>query len=92
MEHIVGWNVLVHAHLLEQSLLVVDGTTDVLLPPEYAREVYERAPERKEIFWVETHNHVELYGQIPYVPQALDRVVPWLEENLKVRVSAGGAA
>ena len=28
MEHIVGWNVLGHAHLLEQPLLVVHGTTD----------------------------------------------------------------
>jgi uncharacterized protein len=82
MEHIVGWNVLGHAHLLEQPLLVVHGTTDVLLPPEYAREVYERAPEPKEIFWVETHNHVELYDQIPYVPRALAKIVPWLEDNL----------
>ncbi|MBA3701392.1 MAG: alpha/beta hydrolase [Rubrobacteraceae bacterium] len=92
MEHIVGWNVLGHAHLLEQPLLIVHGTTDVLLPPRYALEVYERAPEPKEIFWVETHNHVELYDQEPYVPQALEKILPWLEDNLKGHVPDGDSA
>lgn len=92
MEYIVGWNVSGHAHLLEQPLLVVHGTTDVLLPPRYAQEVYDRAPEPKEIFWIETSNHVELYDQIPHVPQALEKIVPWLDANLKGRVPAGGSA
>jgi uncharacterized protein len=91
MEHIVGWHVLGHAHLVEQPLLVVHGTTDVLLPPRYAQEVYERAPEPKEICWIETTNHVELYDGIPHVPQALERIVPWLDENLKSRASEGSA-
>lgn len=82
MEHIVGWNVIGHAHLVAQPLLVVHGTEDVLLPPRFAQEVFDRAPEPKELVWIETHNHVELYDQQPYVPQALDRVVPWLDTHL----------
>lgn len=87
MEHIVSWNVLGHAHLVEQPLLVVHGTTDVLLPPRYAQEVSERAPEPKEISWIETTNHVELYDGVPHVPQALEKIVPWLNENLKDRAA-----
>jgi fermentation-respiration switch protein FrsA (DUF1100 family) len=82
MEWIVGWNVVGHASLLEQPLLVVHGTTDVLLPPRYAQEVYDGAPEPKELVWIETHNHVELYDQAPYVPQALEHIVPFVNRYL----------
>jgi hypothetical protein len=83
MEHIVGWNVIARAHLIApRPLLVVHGTTDVLLPPRYAQEVHDRAGEPKQLAWIETSNHVELYDQAPYVPQALERLVPWLDEHL----------
>jgi uncharacterized protein len=84
MEHIVGWNVIARSHLIApRPLLVVHGTTDVLLPPRYAQEVYDRAGEPKQLEWIETSNHVELYDQAPYVPQALERIVPWLDEHLR---------
>lgn len=60
-------------------------TRSGLLPPRYAQEVYERAPEPKEVSWIETTNHVELYDGVPHVPQALERIVAWLDENLKAR-------
>ena len=41
--------------------------------------------------WIETTNHVELYDGVPHVPQALERIVPWLDENLKSRASEGSA-
>lgn len=89
MEHIVGWNVLGHAHLIAPTpLLVVHGTTDVLLPPRYAQEVYDRAGEPREICWIETHNHVELYDQAPYVPQAVAKLVSWLGAHLAPRQPA----
>jgi fermentation-respiration switch protein FrsA (DUF1100 family) len=84
MEQIVGWNVLARAHLIApRPLLVIHGTTDVLLPPRYAQEVYDRAGEPKELVWIETSNHVELYDQAPYVPQALEHLIPWLDAHLR---------
>jgi uncharacterized protein len=86
MEHIVGWNVLERAHLVApRPLLVIHGTTDVLLPPRYAQEVYDRAGEPKQLHWIETSNHVELYDQAPFVPEAIDTLVDWLGQNLEGR-------
>jgi hypothetical protein len=38
--------------------------------------------EPKELSWIETHNHIELYDQEPYVTQASTRVVDWLARHL----------
>ena len=82
-EQIVGWNVVARAHLVApRPLLVIHGTTDVLLPPRYAQEVYDRAGEPKQLHWVETSNHVELYDQAPFVPEAIDTLCGWLAEHL----------
>jgi uncharacterized protein len=86
MEQIVGWNVLARAHLVApRPLLIVHGTTDVLLPPRYAHEVYDRAGEPKELHWIETSNHVELYDQAPFVPEAIAKVIDWLRAHLPAR-------
>jgi uncharacterized protein len=83
MEQIIGWNVIGHAHLVTQPLIVVHGTTDVLLPPTYAQQVHEQASSTaKEMVWTTTHNHVELYDQTPYVPQALAAITPFLAAHL----------
>jgi len=83
MEQIIGWNVIGHAHLVTQPLMVVHGTTDALLSPIYAQQVHDEASSTtKELVWITTHNHVELYDQAPYVPQALAAVVPFLSEHL----------
>lgn len=82
MEHVVGWNVIGHAHLVEQPLLVVHGTTDVLLPPRYAQAVFDAGREPKRLEWVETDNHVQLYDQRPYVPQALEHMVDFFDAHL----------
>jgi uncharacterized protein len=83
MEHIVGWNVLERAHLVApRPLLVIHGTTDVLLPPRYAQAVFDRAGEPKALHWIETSNHVELYDQAPFVPEAVETLIDWLETNL----------
>ncbi len=83
METLVGWNVLGHAHLVTQPLLVVHGTTDPLLPPQYAQQIHDEAVSTdKQLVWITTHNHVELYDQDPYVGQALAAVVPFLRRTL----------
>jgi uncharacterized protein len=60
-------------------LLVVHGTTDLFLWPEFALRAYEAASGDKELSWVETHNHIELYDQEPYVSEVAGRVLEWLQ-------------
>ena len=50
--------------------------------PEYAQEAHEcdAASGTKELVWIETHNHIELYDQDPYVSEAVDHVLHWLKQ------------
>ena len=78
--------------LAPTPLLVVHGTRDTALLPEYAQAVYDAAGGPKRLVWVETHNHIELYDQDPYVSLAAGAVVDWLAEHLPakgVRVRLG---
>lgn len=59
-------------------LLIVHGTTDLALLPEYAQQAYDAAVGPKELIWIETHNHIELYDQDPYVSEACAKVITWL--------------
>lgn len=82
LEHVISWNVVEKANLVTAPLLVVHGTTDQLLPPRYAQEVYDKAQNPKQLFWIETHNHVELYDQQPYVLQAVNQAIQWFNHYL----------
>jgi len=83
METLIAWNVIGHAHLVTQPLIVVHGTADPLLPPQYAQQVHDEAASAdKQLVWITTHNHVELYDQDPYVGQALAAFVPFLTAHL----------
>lgn len=55
------------------------GTTDAALLPELAQAAYDAATGPKELVWIETHNHIELYDQDPYVSEAVEHVLGWLE-------------
>jgi uncharacterized protein len=63
-------------------LLIVHGTTDAVLLPELAQAAYDAAIGPKELVWIETHNHIELYDQDPYVPEAASHVLRWLKRVL----------
>jgi len=41
-----------------------------------------RAGEPKQLHWIETSNHVELYDQAPFVPKAVATLVDWLGTRL----------
>jgi uncharacterized protein len=78
------YNSVGHAPLVAPApLLIIHGTKDLALLPEYAQQVYDAAIGPKELVWIETHNHIELYDQNPYVSQACARVVAWLDSYLK---------
>ena len=42
----------------------------------------------KELVWIETHNHIELYDQAPYVSQAAKVVAEWLGAYLPATAPA----
>jgi uncharacterized protein len=78
-----SYNAVVHAPLVAPTpLLIVHGTTDTKLLPEYAQEAYQAALGTKELVWIETHNHIELYDQDPYVSEAAAHAVRWLDQHL----------
>jgi fermentation-respiration switch protein FrsA (DUF1100 family) len=84
-----------HAPLVAPTpLLIVHGTTDFFLLPEYAQATYDAAGGPEQLVWIETHNHIELYDQQPYVGEAVGALVPWLDAHLgrqAVRTPHAGA-
>jgi hypothetical protein len=36
----------------------------------------------KDLVWIETDNHVELYDLEPYVPEAARHAVAWLDRHV----------
>ncbi len=68
--------------LAATPLLVVHGTRDDYCAPELARELYDRAPGVKEIRWLDTGSHIDLYDQEPYVTQAATAAADFLLRHL----------
>jgi fermentation-respiration switch protein FrsA (DUF1100 family) len=78
-----AYNAIAHATLVAPTpLLLVHGTVDLFLWPEFAQRVYDAASGDKQITWIETHNHIELYDQDPYVSGAAAHITEWLGARL----------
>jgi len=65
--------------------LVVHGTVDLYCTPEGAQAVYDRAAGPKEIVWLETENHIDIYDRPELVGPAVDHVAAFMAENLASR-------
>jgi fermentation-respiration switch protein FrsA (DUF1100 family) len=79
LEPFLIYNAIAHAPLVAPTpLLIVHGTTDFVLLPEYAQKAYDAAIGPKQLIWMETHNHIELYDQDPYVSEACRHITGWL--------------
>ncbi len=77
------YNAVAHAPLVAPTpLLIVHGTRDLFLLPEYAQDAYDAAKGTKQLSWIETHNHIELYDQDPYVTEAVKLVCAFLDRHL----------
>lgn len=63
-------------------LLVVHGRTDAYCSPDGARSVYERAGQPKDVLWLDTTNHIDLYDQPRFVQPAVERTTEWFAEHL----------
>ncbi len=70
--------------LAATPLLIVHGRADAYCPPELAQELYERKPGHdKEIRWLDTSRHIDLYDANPYVTQAAQATADFLHRNFK---------
>jgi uncharacterized protein len=68
--------------LTATPLLVVHGTKDDYCSPDLARMLHERAQGPKQIAWVDTTNHIDLYDTEPFVTQAVDLTAAFLKNLL----------
>lgn len=72
-----------HAALVAPTpLLLIHGTRDIELPPEYMQQVYQAAVGPKQFTWVESHNHFEFYNQDPYVSESCVTIIEWLGKQI----------
>jgi fermentation-respiration switch protein FrsA (DUF1100 family) len=79
LESYLTFNAIGQAALVAPTpLLIIHGTVDTALLPELAQAAHDAAAEPKQLVWIETHNHVELYDQDPYVTEAVGHVLRWL--------------
>lgn len=62
--------------------LIVHGRTDAFCSPEGAQDAFDRIDGTKELMWLDTTNHIDLYDQAEYVDPAVDRVAEWMAEYL----------
>lgn len=64
--------------------LVVHGRRDQYCPPDAAQNIYDRITGPKDLLWLDTSNHIDLYDQPRYVDPAVDRVTSWMTDHLRV--------
>jgi fermentation-respiration switch protein FrsA (DUF1100 family) len=62
--------------------LIVHGRRDDFCSPAAAEAIHERLPGSKELVWLDTTNHIDLYDQAAFVDPAVDHVVRWMTEHL----------
>lgn len=62
--------------------LIVHGRRDEFCAPAAAQQVHDRIAGTKELFWLDTTNHIDLYDQSRFVDPAIDRVSRWMAEYL----------
>ena len=62
--------------------LIVHGRTDDFCSPEAAQDAFDRIDGPKELLWLDTTNHIDLYDQPAFVDPAVARVAEWMTEHL----------
>jgi fermentation-respiration switch protein FrsA (DUF1100 family) len=63
-------------------LLVVHGRKDAYCSPELAEALHADAPGPKEIVWLDTRDHIDLYDVEPHVTDAVEATARFLREHL----------
>ncbi|MEU6781257.1 alpha/beta hydrolase [Nonomuraea angiospora] len=68
--------------LVSAPLLIVHGTGDQAIPVADAQAAFAAAPEPKELFLLDTGNHIELYDDDRYVLPAIDWTVSFFDRSM----------
>ena len=83
IENLMSFNAIPSAHHVSPTtLLIIHGRNDKYCFPKFAQEAYELAGEPKEIFWLDTSNHIDLYDNEKYVYPAINKIVEWFTRYL----------
>ncbi len=61
---------------------IIHGTHDDYCPPSGAQAAYARLGEPRDLVWIDTTNHIDLYDRAQYVQQALDSAADWFSRHL----------
>jgi fermentation-respiration switch protein FrsA (DUF1100 family) len=69
-------------HITNRFQLIVHGRKDKYCLPKFAQQVYDEAGEPKEILWLDTTNHIDLYDNEKYVGPAINKIVEWFNTYL----------
>ncbi|HZC47570.1 MAG TPA: alpha/beta hydrolase [Nitrososphaeraceae archaeon] len=84
IENLMSYNAIPYArHVYPTPLLIVHGKNDKYCLPKFAQEVYDLADEPKEILWLDTSNHIDLYDKEKYVSPAISKIVEWFNKYLR---------
>jgi uncharacterized protein len=70
------------ALLADTPTVMVHGRTDAYCSPDQAAAVFERLPGLKDLVWLDTTNHIDLYDVPRYVDAAVDCLVEWFDRHL----------
>lgn len=62
--------------------LIVHGRTDAFCSPEGAQGAFDRIDGPKELLWLDTTNHIDLYDVPDYVEPAVEALTDWMREHL----------
>jgi fermentation-respiration switch protein FrsA (DUF1100 family) len=83
IENLMSFNAIPYAHHISPTpLLIIHGRNDKYCLPKFAQEAYELAGEPKEILWLDTSNHIDLYDNEKYVNPAINKIVEWFATYL----------
>jgi fermentation-respiration switch protein FrsA (DUF1100 family) len=83
IENLLSFNAIQYAHQVSPTpLLIVHGRNDKYCLPKFAQQVYDLAENSKEILWLDTTNHIDLYYNEKYVGPAVSKLMEWLNRYL----------
>lgn len=70
------------AFLSPTPALFVHGRRDEFCTPEQAQRTYDRIDGPKELVWLETRNHIDLYDRPAFVDPAVAAIRRWMDLHL----------
>lgn len=83
IENLMSYNAVPYAHHVSPTpLLVIHGKNDKYCFPKFAQQIYDEAGEPKEILWLDTSNHIDLYDNEKYVGPAISKITEWFGKYL----------